>query len=401
VGYPRYAPQIVDIVTMDDAMYDTFIRAMAYDPVIYGVPPFDGSAKAPTTDSDLAHWRGAARWNNDYYPRFWRDIWPILSRPNMYQYVMDFDPFAGGDPHDTADRGNLDQKVMSKAPYEGQDPQERARCAAARQFVYSVLRQPGQENLYTLPSGSNDPTYRLPGMPLLCGDNPLSNTVPSKFLRLTETMLFLLKQWADGKFVDEKAEDIPLERAGGRTSGRDLDRGVLANLLGGSFCPGGEATWIVRNPAIYSEPYRVKQSSGLVPGYLSQTDDFSVGLEPGDLTKRGGLPWQADFNECSTQPVDITYEGWNAIDPTTVGDPTATVQQTLYWWPAHRPMSVGGIPWSGTIPSESTGDLAMVTAWKNMGFVCDFQPDPVNGPNPRLVEGWNSNPPIKLESPQG
>ena len=26
-------------------------------------------------------------------------------------------------------------------------------------------------------------------MPLLCGDNPLSNTVPSKFLRLTDTML--------------------------------------------------------------------------------------------------------------------------------------------------------------------------------------------------------------------
>ena len=45
-------------------------------------------------------------------------------------------------------------------------------------------------------------------MPLLCGDNPLSNTVPAKFLRLTDTQLFLLKQWADGKFINEHDEHL-------------------------------------------------------------------------------------------------------------------------------------------------------------------------------------------------
>ena len=86
-------------------------------------------------------------------------------------------------------------------------------------------------------------------MPLLCGDNPLSNEIPSKFLRLTDTQLFLLRQWADGKFINEQLEDItpaPLPE------GVALDRGVLGNALGGSFCPGAEASWIMRNPAIYS-----------------------------------------------------------------------------------------------------------------------------------------------------
>jgi hypothetical protein len=27
------------------------------------------------------------------------------------------------------------------------------------------------------------------------------------------------------------------------------------------------------------------------------------------------LPWQADFNECSTQVIDVTYEGWNDLYP--------------------------------------------------------------------------------------
>ncbi|BAV51145.1 hypothetical protein MesoLj113a_63360 [Mesorhizobium sp. 113-1-2] len=41
---------------------------------------------------------------------------------------------------------------------------------------------------------------------------------------------------------------------------------------------------------------------------LSQGGDFDTGLQPGDLTKLSGLPWQADFNECSTQTIDVTYE---------------------------------------------------------------------------------------------
>ncbi|MEO5726119.1 MAG: LodA/GoxA family CTQ-dependent oxidase, partial [Byssovorax sp.] len=155
-------------------------------------------------------------------------------------------------------------------------------------------------------------------------------------------------------------------------------------------------------PAIYARPYRIKLSPNLVPGCLSLTDNLAAGLEPGDLTKRNGVPWQADFNECSTQPIDLTYEGWNATYPGSTGEPVTPVQQTVYWWPSHRPMTVTSatgrqLSWSGDIPAESTGDFTMVTAWKNMGFVCDFTMDPDN-PNYVLVEGWNSEPPIMTDT---
>lgn len=401
IGYPRYAPQILDMVTMEDAMSDVFVRTMAQDIELYGVPPFDGTQKPPSSPDELSTWRRNAQWNPAYYPRFWRDIWPILQRPNQFQWVMDFDQVAGGDPHDTSSGGNLDPGVLALAPYEGQDPAERRRNAAARQFIHGVLRKPGQENLYTIPT---DATRRIPGMPLLCGDNPITNTSPSKFLRLTSTMLFFLKQWADGRFINEKAEHIPLPSDDpAPASGEMIDRGVLSNLLGGALCPGAEATWIIRNPAIYTRPYRIKLSPNLTPGCLSLTDNIAVGLEPGDLTKRNGVPWQADFNECSTQPIDITYEGWNAIYPSSTGESVTPIQQTVYWWPSHRPMMVvsaktgSQVSWSGTIPQESTGDLAMVTAWKHLGFVCDFKMDPEH-PNYVLIEGWNSEPPVRSGS---
>ena len=221
-------------------------------------------------------------------------------------------------------------------------------------------------------------------MPYLCGDNPLSNTVVSKFLRLTDTMLFLLGQWALGKFINEKREDIPIDADGGAVkTGSQLDQGVLSNGLGGSFCPGGEVCWIIRNPAIYAKPYRIKASKSFTPGSLSTPGDissgsagFTFGLEPGDLTRYSGVPWQSDFNECSTQLIDITYDKWNVLQPGTTGDPVVPVTQLTYWWPSHRPMWVttdkgAQVQWQAKITQTSAGDLEMVSAWKKLGFIKD------------------------------
>ena len=53
---------------------------------------------------------------------------------------------------------------------------------------------------------------------------------------------------------------------------------------------------------------------------LSQDNDFVVGLQPGDLTKYMALPWQSDFNECTTQPINITYADWNNLWPDSDND---------------------------------------------------------------------------------
>ena len=302
---------------------------------------------------------------------------------------MDFDDFTGGDPHQTGtgSGGNFDPGVIAIPPYDGENPEEQKMRRRQRMFVYGVLRQPGQENLWNVPLGVGPVKDLHVLMPFLCGDNPLSNSIPAKFLRLTETQLFMLKQWAEGKFINEKDEDIPITNPEqSSATGVDLDRGVLSNLLGGAFCPGGEAAWIMRNPAIYSAPYRIKHSpyfsiqnlktwqpqSLSLPGSIQSPTDpgsMQIGLEPGDLTKYSAVPWQADFNECTTNPTDITYAEWNVIAPQSVGDPAPDITQTTYWWPAHRPVIVNNEPWSQGIPQTNAGDLKMVTAWKDLGFI--------------------------------
>jgi hypothetical protein len=282
--------------------------------------------------------------------------------------------------------------------------------------------------------------FRLPLMPLLAGDGPNKNELPSKFLRLTDYQLYILRQWAEGKFFNEIDEGWEPDTAidpfqpylswQNRTA-RDLDRGVLSNLLGGAFFPGAEVCWTIRNPSIYKEPFRIKAdpafynfgqtaananasakptavSEQLYLGNggddLSQSSDFETGLQPGDLTKYSALPWQADYNECTTQDIDITYELWNVIDPDSENDPWLRQEQKIWetlWWPAHRPLqsyevaSVGsdGTPayqfltWSRGVPQTNAGDLKMVTEWSRLGFLIRnpyLKPDEIDAPSPDI-----------------
>ena len=286
-----------------------------------------------------------------------------------------------------------------------------------RMYLFDLLRQSGEENDFRLLGRPNTRIGNLPLMPLLAGDNPISNTLSSKFLRLTDYQLFLLRQWADGKFFNEVSEGWipkkqidpyrPYDQWVNRTA-RDLDEGVLSNLLGGAFCPGGEVAWVIRNPAIYKEPYRIKAdpnfytfrqtaanaNQNAIPEedyvaatgvFLSQGSNFKEGLQPGDLTKYSALPWQADFNECSTQNINVTYEDWNILNPKSEHDEWMKLEEKIWetlWWPAHRPMQTyevvgfdNGSPvyqyltWSRGVPQTKEGDLKMVTEWSKLGFV--------------------------------
>jgi hypothetical protein len=372
VGYPRYVPQALDIVTMDDLVFDIAVQRFGYVPYLYGVPPYDGSVAVPQDEAGLKLWRGQAKWNTGFRPYFHRDIQPILLRPLDAQIFMDLDPLTGGNPHSNAAGGNFDFADLAVAPFPGEPEADRRRRHDMRQLLYGVLRKAGQENELLAPSNPSKPGYNLFAMPLMCGDNPISNVASSKFLRLTDTMLFLLRQWADGLFIDEQAEGIvpgPMHPGAGAA----LDRGALAAALGGAFCPGGEASWIMRNPAIYSAAYRINPSAAVSQGELTQAGDAKLehGLEPGDLTKYSGIPWQSDFNECSNQTINITYRDWNSIDPKNIGDPVAQAYQLTYWWPIHRPFyfhtpSSQGL-WSPTAQNYA-GDLAMVTAWASLRF---------------------------------
>jgi len=565
-AYPRYVPEVLDVVTMDDVIDDLAITQFAERPDIYGTAGTFGNPQriAPTDTDALIHWRaGRLRWNPDYKPWFYRDVWSILFRPDQFTYLCNilgqsnyphsyttrgtFDPaklsvppqvfprgvrnceercmrrhYDGelfvetlaplymvlqkqierelrehGEPPPTdgvltaersaelqkalkkfgdaikatpkndepfddylarwraasegaaaaTARGALEDRVMAIVEEVSSNLSEqlrtdlrrltaehlrkhligkllddcRATCIAAntddpyradRLFLFNLLRKPGEENDFFLAGKPSSRVHNLPLMPLLAGDNPISNVLPSKFLRLTEFQYYVLRQWAMGNFFNEELEGWPYANPWwpyedtGVQSGRELDRGVLASVLGGSFCPGAEVGWVMRNPAVWREPYRIKAD----PGYfefgqtaaqananhgripeidystystndLSQDSNFDIGLQPGDLTKSMSIPWQSDFNECSTQPIDITYEEWNKINPDQPVDALMKREQKVWetlWWPAHRPLqtyettaagNTTWLDWTPGVPQTNAGDLKMVTEWWRLPFV--------------------------------
>jgi hypothetical protein len=559
-AYPAYVPEVLDVVTMDDVIEDMAVRKFAARTDLYGTAgTFDDPQRiAPTDAGALIHWRaGRVRWNPDYKPWFYRDIWRILYRPDQYSYLCDvlgqsnyphnqstrgtFDPEKLGIPP-TVDRhavaicdrqcltdhhsGKLfvDELVAALAPAApgagrveaaaqtpdprafargregelrkalqayarklvGEKPVEdlheylqrwraagdsvgekakeklkqtidrilhaepsypdslarpfslhvheqlqkyhsgtllrecRDRCVNAnthdpygpmRGYLFDLLRPPGADNQFMVGRRPDSRVHNLPLMPLLCGDNPITNTLVSKFFQLTDYQYYLLRQWMLGRFHNEKKEGWsnpdPLRPYADwvNRSGRDLDRGVISNVLGGSFCPGGEIGWVMRNPSIWLEPYRIKadpafynfgqtgaqSNTGRIRDNayafyagldLSQKNDFVTGLQPGDLTKYMSVPWQADFNECSTQSVDVTYEKWNKIFPGSDNDERLDREQRVWetlWWPAHRPLqtfevaSPGASPtwldWTPGVPQTDAGDLKMVTEWWRLSVV--------------------------------
>jgi hypothetical protein len=575
VGYPAYVPEILDLVTMDDLIEDMSIRNFAYRTDLYGeAGTFDNPQVIdPTDTAGLVIWQsGRLRWNPDYRPWFYRDIWPILFRPDEFSYLNNI-LGQSNYPHNQSPRGNLDPRKLGVPPQvnwvkvksaeaaciakqhsgelligalepaldllekqaQGQgemrlgsallsttfadtlrnatsayaaakygaesdagfrlfmgalrgesaagadagadtaggapeerlqqaiqsaidkafpgDDQEslrhglevtvndqlsrylngklleecRSRAIVAsttdtyrdfRTYLFDLLRRPGEENVFRIGAKPDSRVHGLPLMPLLCGDNPLSNYLPSKFFRLTDYQYFLLRQWSLGLFINEEREGWgpqdpwqPYTQGWTNKTGRDLDRGVLSNLLGGSFCPGAEAGWNMRNPAIYLEPYRIKadpdfssfsetaaqananEGQGGIPetaygaylgSELSQDDNFNQGIQPGDITKHMAVPWQSDFNECTTQPIDVTYETWVKTYKSqhdSLMEREQKVWDTI-WWPGHRPMQayeLSGfhngqaqfkwVDWSLGIPQTNAGDLKMATEWWRLGFI--------------------------------
>jgi hypothetical protein len=571
VGYPRYVPQILDMVTLDDVIYDMSVRQFAGRTDLYGeAGTFNCPQHIPPTDREaLIMWRAQRlRWNAEHKPWFYRDIWPILFRADLFTYLTNILALSNY-PHNQSKRGNfdplrlgvpprVDRKALKKCEAkclesfltgrlfvetlepvlellekrdEGRqlrkagrrllsakasqdrvetfsetvraaleafshavmgseppaDPRafltawrrasqgfpeakekldkaldqalaglrlqpidddlwEQFRVALAehlkkhhsgklledclreclesctrdpyrpyRQYLFDLLRQSGEENVFRIETKPSSRVHGLPLMPLLAGDNPISNTFASKFLRLTDFQYYLLRQWALGLFYNEEMEgwghpDPWQPYAGWKNrTGRELDQGVLSNLLGGAFCPGGEVCWIIRNPAIWLEPYRIKADpnfssfrqtaaqanadgvnvpeadySSYVEDDLSQDSNFDTGLQPGDLTKYSAVPWQADFNECTTQPINVTYADWNVLYPESEGDSLMVREQAVWetlWWPAHRPLQVFEpygkpvsyrfVDWSRGIPGTNAGDLKMVTEWWKLAFVRD------------------------------
>ncbi|HTW70454.1 MAG TPA: LodA/GoxA family CTQ-dependent oxidase [Acetobacteraceae bacterium] len=297
VGPPGYAPQIPNLVTLYDTIFDASVRHQHSQPDI-----FENGFWKPGPDG--------------YKPSYERDIKPILERGMTYPWVTAIPP----KPH-RFDLGKLGDPNPALNQF--------------RQFYLGALRAPGYQNQRI---GTGGVTM----MPYLAGDDCLgpgsSEATPqqlatSKYLTLTETQYFFLQQWADGYFI---AGPAPAPHPG-----EQLTRAVLENCVGGAFSPGIEMTWISRNPAIYTEPFRIRVRSN-PPDPLSLGFDPLAGMEPGDVCRYMAVPWQADFNECSSQPID---------------------GRIFWWWPAQRPEFVYLPPVPTALRAEPSPEIGKQVAW--------------------------------------
>lgn len=336
VASPKFAPEIVNIVTLADTAWDVAVRHLSASPAM-----FDGG-----------------QFKEDYVANFERDIAPILDRPGAYRWVANTPAM----------------NSLSPPPFDARDATEKT--AALRKAYFAHFREPSPEDAIA----ASAETLFLPGgfpmMPLNSGSNSVSNTATDKFLTLTQTQYFLLRQWSEGKFIDAPANEV--------SSPRSLTFASLGNCVGGPFCPGIEVTWSTRNPNIYEAPLILRHrhdedwytKHGLSPDW----DETAAphGCEPGDLTKRMAIPWQADFFQCSIQYVNFTSPEINKGD----GIPQPPTYYT-YWWPPQSPWQVI----TGDLDAEAQAAAGtpagfqvlftrgintfaqMISAWSYMGFV--------------------------------
>ncbi|MDQ3287609.1 MAG: CTQ-dependent lysine 6-oxidase LodA [Pseudomonadota bacterium] len=337
-GSPDFAPEIVNISNLDDTMFDVGVRCQNLVPEMY------------SRDT----------WNSDYIASYQRDILPIIQRISRYQWVSNVQSMS----------------AFCSNVFDYRDSS--AANAANREQYFSYFRKPtaytsngiqGQSS--TLFSDDN-----LPMMPLNSGSNSVNNVDIEKFLTLDQTQYFLLSQWAAGKFIDE--QDY-LPRAGACSA----TAAAVGNCVGLPMCPGIEMTWSMQNPAIYAAPYRIAQHgdeasyrcSGLAP---SRDETEGGGCEPGDLTKRMAIPWQADFFNCTIQYVNFSDPDINKVN----GMPLPP-SYYAYWWPPQAPWDVltGDLTANGQAAAHTPAGLQvnyarginsyvqMITEWSYLGFI--------------------------------
>jgi L-Lysine epsilon oxidase N-terminal/L-lysine epsilon oxidase C-terminal domain len=257
VGPPNYAPGIQGIVTGYDLLLDVAIQA--------------GWAPRPAR------------------PSFSEHVYPVLRRLTAAQWVnagfaRDFGFGTGNDFESPALAVRLN------------DPSEAA--ATLRWSVFALFRAAQ----YPYPQPATIPPYYGDAITL-----NTSSTDPREWMAVLQTQYEWLGQWAKGEFVaDGPTDHRPWDELDAAAQVRVIDRGVLDEVLGGPFHPGAEFTWPMRNPLMYSGPFRVKRRSGPAADTGAQLVSSTAlaaggpldGALPGDVSRWMAVPWQTDTSSC-------------------------------------------------------------------------------------------------------
>lgn len=373
-GAPRLAPELVNIASLADTFIDVGVRLMGLCPALYD----DG-------------------YQPDYVASLERDILPIFRAMKEYRWVANVDAMVS----------------LATPPFDLTDLSDANR--ENRRAVFATFRSPGAGHGAPEEASQHEQLFGdngFPLMPLNSGDNSISNTLIEKFMALTPTQYFLVHQWAEGKCASRR--DDP-------GSGQDwpwaspLDIAAAGNAVGEPMAPGIEVTWTMRNPIVLTEgdPFRVKKEvADYVASGLSPSRDETLagtGCQPGDLTKRMAIPWQADFFDCSVQDVNFTTPQANKTISAANRIPLAPTF-FAYWWPAQSPYNVyegartaaeQALEGNAFLGSNNIGQvlgqnvlyhrglnsfLDSVVGWKYLGFVVNITTGPLREAFPFFLE---------------
>jgi L-lysine 6-oxidase len=361
VGSPKYAPELRNIVTLDDVMLDVGVRYQNLVPEMFA--------------------NGAFR--KTYRANYERDIQPIFDRIADYIWVA-----------------NVPSMVAFTAPKFNPRDASPANLKNRTTF-FEYFRDAKQSNELM--------HKKIPYMPLNSGDNSVTNEHIDRYMVLTETQYFLLSQWAGGLFTTGPADAYPVH---------PRDAATVGNCIGHPMSPGIEVTWTLRNPVVYESPYRIKHAhdetyykeNGLNP----QGDETSAwygreklpppgnivmqdGCEPGDLTKRMSPPWMSDFYQCAIEYV--SFRSATVNETSVSGIPPAPTYYSN-WWPPQAPVSVitgdmtrdeqmnAGLPAGYSVYyARGANNIAnLVICWSYMGFILNENDSPEGREYPYFVE---------------
>ena len=197
---------------------------------------------------------------------------------------------------------------------------EAAQASQQRKEVFKQLKEPG-----------GNPTGGTGNMPKLGG-------TPGAVSGLTLTPLQYerFRLWSNDQFDDDWDDawdpfDPPqpaFDEIAIKDQPEALTRAALDACVGGEVNPGLEAGVIMDDPQIYESPFRISRR-----------------LNPGDLTRQLGVPWQSDF----------------------------IIQCNEFWWPSARPGQVLVKQGDGSIAEErwtrGVWNEDAHKKWSQLGFV--------------------------------
>lgn len=278
---PGYAPQTLNVVSLFDDVYDSWVRKLGLRPEVY-----DGGG-----------------FQESYEPVFEDEVFPIFRAAELQQWNTNLND-RGRQQHDKVGRITADSPPNPT-------------------LVTKFIRNPNDES-------QDADTNR---MPLSLGDSGHS------FLEPSLMQYFFLTRWAAGRYRKGGASRLgpgeTLDKAvlanclGGRFS-----PGIEMTYI----CRQPDiyrADWQTVGPfRIHAKSLDYGRAKAGEPflsaGWTPQRNDTS-GLEPGDVSKFMALPWHTDYNSCATHPASLP-------DPVVPGQ---TVSSGHYWsWPAERPVAV-------------------------------------------------------------